>query len=114
MIAKRNHGLSPQRVVCTVVRVPEIATSATNRLAGRPSELLPWADPYIANLVRQLQSEIRRERPTNVASEARRGPVNDLEPPAPGCDRHPSQAADWDDRSEPLWPAEDRFSETDE
>lgn len=32
-----------------------------NRFAGRPSDLLPWADPYIARLVRNLQEEVRQE-----------------------------------------------------
>ena len=26
------------------------------------SELLPWADPYIARLIRKLQDEVRQER----------------------------------------------------
>ena len=32
-----------------------------SRFAGRPSDLLPWADPYIARLVRNLQEEVRQE-----------------------------------------------------
>ncbi|WP_146584617.1 hypothetical protein [Posidoniimonas polymericola] len=28
----------------------------------RPSDLVPWADPYIASLVRKLQREVREER----------------------------------------------------
>ncbi|MCA9239358.1 MAG: hypothetical protein KDA37_04125 [Planctomycetales bacterium] len=28
----------------------------------RPSDLVPWADPYIASLVRGLQRQVREER----------------------------------------------------
>jgi hypothetical protein len=54
--------------------------------------LLPWADPYIAGLVTQLQDEVRRERRREALAAARerrqtigggRGPVADLDPPNP-------------------------------
>lgn len=45
-------------VRCIVVEVNP--THCPNQETGpRPSELLPWADPYIAHLVLQLQQEIR-------------------------------------------------------
>ena len=64
---------------CIVVTVAE--THSTNRLerAPKPSELLPWADPYIAQLVHQLQDEVRGSlataktpRPTRASVLARR------------------------------------------
>ena len=51
-----------QRIVCTAVRIDEPGVSRSNRLAYKPSALVPWADPYIAGLVRRLQSEVRFER----------------------------------------------------
>jgi hypothetical protein len=59
-----------RKVACRVVRVPEhLKQSHHHSLAdsgrSRPSDLLPWADPYIAQLVRNLQHEIRHERSQN-------------------------------------------------
>lgn|GEM_PF-4632032 len=61
-----------QKIVCCVVRVPDhpkqpqrytLADSNRTRLnSPRPSDLLPWADPYITQLVRNLQHEVRSER----------------------------------------------------
>ena len=65
----------------------------TNRLAYKPSALVPWADPYIAGLVRRLQSEVRFERARSVAA----SPHADLEPPSPVID------ADWDAWDQPRW-----------
>lgn len=56
-------------VVDTPIRAEhaaELPTAAGAALAAdkrrfRPSELLPWADPYIAGLVRKLQGEVREE-----------------------------------------------------
>ncbi len=58
-----------RKVVCVVVQEldPLVGSSflsgplSGNRFAGRPSDLLPWADPYIARLVRNLQEEVRQE-----------------------------------------------------
>lgn len=33
-----------------------------NRLRPSARDLLPWADPYIASLIRKLQDEVRAER----------------------------------------------------
>lgn len=57
---------------------------ADPRNQPRPSELLPWADPYIAGLVKKLQGEVRREvnageGATDPASARRRAPAADLE-----------------------------------
>jgi hypothetical protein len=85
-----------QRIVCTAVRVDEPGVSRSNRLAFKPSALLPWADPYIAGLVRRLQSEVRFERAAVVA-----GPHADLEPPTPTVE------PDWDSWDQPRWHIED-------
>lgn len=56
----------PRRVLCTIVRVPAVLPNVRRDAlltpSRRPSELLPWADPYIASLVSQLQQEVRRDR----------------------------------------------------
>lgn len=49
---------------CTVV---SMSADSEGSLANaqprfRPSDLLPWADPYIASLVHKLQNEVREER----------------------------------------------------
>lgn len=46
---------------CMVVAVPEspdrcLSSSAVAR------DLLPWADPYVAQLIKKLQEEVRHER----------------------------------------------------
>jgi hypothetical protein len=84
-----------QRIVCTAVRIDVPGVSRSNRLAYKPSELVPWADPYIAGLVRRLQSEVRFER-AGIAS-----PHADLEPPSPSID------ADWDAWEHPRWNVDD-------
>jgi len=38
----------------------ELPSSAA-RARFRPSDMLPWSDPYIAGLVRKLQDEVRSE-----------------------------------------------------
>jgi len=66
-----------RKIFCTIVRVPENQESLfpgetpvheerkaghASRFSTRPSRLLPWSDPYIAKLVRNLQDEVRNER----------------------------------------------------
>lgn len=56
MVAPNRHS-----VRCTVVSVP---VSQAHRL-GRGAiarDLLPWADPYVLQLIRKLQEEVRLER----------------------------------------------------
>lgn len=56
--------VTEKTIHCAVVRVP----AETSRMPRqdpsrfRPSDLVPWADPYIASLVRKLQREVREER----------------------------------------------------
>lgn len=79
-----------KKVFCTIVRLPAADDRfmvASNRLTSRPSELVPWADPYIAQLVQRLQDEVRDERNTASAGHALRA---DLDPPSPSCE------PDWD------------------
>jgi len=53
-----------KKIFCTVVRVSvaDDTSMTNNRFSTRPSDLLPWADPYIARLVTKLQDEVRDER----------------------------------------------------
>ena len=73
MVAPRH----TKKIYCTIVRVPTMPGRIEDRL-DRPSDLLPWADPYIARLVENLQQEVRSERMTSAATIQA-----DLEPPSP-------------------------------
>jgi len=85
-----------RKVFCTIVRVPELG-ERTHRL-NRPSDLLPWADPYIARLVQNLQEEVRNERLTPRGNWRSTTPLRaDLEPPSPATD------PDWQESEEPRW-----------
>lgn len=105
-----------RRVVCTIVRVPEFGGPLSKRFTSRPSDLVPWADPYIAGLVRRLQSEIRLERAASQSSDPTTAPIGppkakpsaaeaktadaplcELEPPCPAYD------PDWQWEEEPRW-----------
>ena len=79
MIAPRDS----KKIFCTVVRVPTLAERTHDRLA-RPSDLLPWADPYIARLVQNLQAEVRSERVSQQSNSVKADSIySDLEPPSP-------------------------------
>ncbi|MCA9229750.1 MAG: hypothetical protein KDA57_03805 [Planctomycetales bacterium] len=72
-----------KKIFCTIVRVPAtevINSGSPQRFSTRPSRLLPWADPYIAKLVRNLQQEVRSERLSAAGLRA------DLDPPSPATD----------------------------
>ena len=60
MVAPR----SSRRIHCEIVALADCPV--TNRLATsssrKPSQLLPWADPYIARLVERLQAEVRADQ----------------------------------------------------
>lgn len=89
-----------RKVICTIVRVPEFGESA-NRL-NRPSDLLPWADPYIVHLVQNLQEEVRHERLTSRGNWLSASPVRaELEPPSPATDPN------WQEADEPFWTIRD-------
>ena len=79
MVAPGNN----KKIYCTIVRVPSIPERVTDRLA-RPSDLLPWADPYIARLVENLQQEVRSERLTrHERTTTALMEKADLDPPSP-------------------------------
>jgi hypothetical protein len=48
------------RIRCIVVEVDAAGRHALHGAMVR--DLLPWADPYVAGLIRKLQDEVRRER----------------------------------------------------
>jgi hypothetical protein len=49
------------RVRCTVLAVSELQKSGMTR-GAIVRDVLPWADPYIAQLIKNLQTEVRMER----------------------------------------------------
>jgi hypothetical protein len=52
------------RVRCTVVAVSEMPLRGMSRgVIAR--DVLPWADPYVAQLIKTLQDEVRAERRQN-------------------------------------------------
>jgi hypothetical protein len=55
--------VTARQIRCMVVEVDaeEGRMSGLSASRIRPSDLLPWADPYIAGLVRKLQDEVRQE-----------------------------------------------------
>ena len=93
-----------KKIFCTVVRVPVSDDSimranhqslSTDRFRSRPSELLPWADPYIARLVSKLQDEVRDERSQSRLDLCSTGTVEaELEPPSPYTEK------EWDWRED--------------
>ena len=90
-----------KKIFCTVVRIPAVeegALSASDRFSTRPSDLLPWADPYIARLVHRLQDEVRSER--RVESVV----YSELDPPSPATE------SDWDWQDESRWTLYDDVS----
>lgn len=64
-----------KNIRCTVVWDPNEEDRADSRVA-RPSDLLPWADPYIASLVRKLQREARHEATAERRREAATEPLS--------------------------------------
>lgn len=112
MVASRK----TKKIFCTVVRVSVADDSAMranhhatrndriNHNGGRPSDLLPWADPYIARLVAKLQAEVRVERTHNRAVSRITGScLAELEPPSPTIDN------DWDWNDERQWSVNDEI-----
>jgi hypothetical protein len=49
------------RVHCTVVAVTELQKSGMSR-GAIVRDVLPWADPYVAQLIKKLRDEVRTER----------------------------------------------------
>ena len=83
------------KVRCLVFRVPAAEAVGSARSIPKPSELLPWADPYIAALVRKLQQEVRAERQETIVGEAELPWYDDfLDEDLPGEDRLPDSYDD--------------------
>ncbi|MEM1304474.1 MAG: hypothetical protein AAGG46_06240 [Planctomycetota bacterium] len=69
--------VAPTKIRCAVVAITADNNGMTDDASNtnltprfRPSDLVPWADPYIAGLVRKLQAEVRSERkPVNRVAE---------------------------------------------
>ena len=61
--------VAEKTIHCAVVCVPAEMSrmNVPDQSRFRPSDLLPWADPYIASLVRKLQREVREEREAQLA-----------------------------------------------
>lgn len=55
--------VADQIIRCAVVCVPADSSrmDVSDQSRFRPSDLVPWADPYIASLVHKLQREVREE-----------------------------------------------------
>ncbi len=49
------------RIHCTMVAVPVSVDRCSSR-GVLAQDLVPWADPYLAQLIRNLQNEVREER----------------------------------------------------
>lgn len=49
------------RIHCTVVAVPATTEFGMTR-GALARDVLPWADPYVAQLIKRLQDEVRQER----------------------------------------------------
>ena len=52
--------VASNRIRCTVVAIPVSSERFSSRVVAQ--DLLPWADPYVAQLIRNLQEEVRLER----------------------------------------------------
>jgi len=49
------------RIRCTVIAASQPGDSYVSR-GALARDVLPWADPYVAQLIRKLQDEVRFER----------------------------------------------------
>jgi hypothetical protein len=49
------------RIHCSVVAV-SVGVNARQAHGALARDVLPWADPYVAQLIRKLQDEVRHER----------------------------------------------------
>jgi hypothetical protein len=52
--------VASNRIRCTVVAIPVSSDRFSSREVAQ--DLLPWADPYVAQLIQNLQEEVRQER----------------------------------------------------
>ena len=68
------------RIRCQVVAVPaDDSSTSPHRVVRqrmiRPSDMVPWADPYISALIKKLQAEVRSERGGAVRTDRMASPV---------------------------------------
>jgi hypothetical protein len=49
------------QIRCTVIAVP-VSEDCFSSRGAMAREVLPWADPYVAQLIKNLQDEVRQER----------------------------------------------------
>jgi hypothetical protein len=49
------------RIRCTVVAVSDLENGRLSS-GALARDVLPWADPYVAQLIKKLQDEVRTER----------------------------------------------------
>jgi hypothetical protein len=54
--------IAHHNIRCSVVAVPVSPERGAWRRGAAARDLLPWADPYVAQLIKNLQDEVRRER----------------------------------------------------
>src|SRR5262245_25819178 len=93
-----------RRIVCTVIAVPvndmDIMLLDELTYNERPSNRLPWSDPTLAQLVANLQDEVRSERrEAKLAWRAESQLLADLDPPSiADSDDEP-----WNWREQPRW-----------
>ena len=75
-------AVNRKRIRCVVVAVPVEADCFTSR-GALAHELVPGADPYVAQLIRRLQNEVRRERrrEASLARAGRLAAMDELEVP---------------------------------
>jgi hypothetical protein len=59
------------RIRCAVVAVPGLADRCSGR-GALARDLVPWADPYVMQLIRKLQDEVRQEQEDRVQLRRRR------------------------------------------
>ena len=88
--------VAPRKIRCLLIEVPAemAAMSPRTRARFRPSQLVPWADPYISSLVHKLQDEVRWERSSLCATLERTCERLDLDIP-------------WNDESFEFEPSEE-------
>lgn len=54
--------MAARLIRCVVIQVPFDSGWQPSPSGKRPSEMIPWSDPYIAGLVRRCQREVAQER----------------------------------------------------
>ena len=77
-----------RKILCAVVTSENPRLVGTSNRRIKPSDMVPWADPYSACLVKRLQDEVRRQRAQvhDGSGRAAENIVADLEPPYPDPD----------------------------